>query len=55
MNMRIWSSSKGTSLKAIMQMFFNETKANEWFVERRWPDGIRCAYPTESTSSGLNR
>lgn len=35
---------KGISLKAALQLFTDETKANEWFVARRWPDGIRCAY-----------
>lgn len=35
---------KGISLKAIIKLFYDEEKANEWFVERRWPDGIRCAY-----------
>ena len=38
------SHRKGISLKAVIQMFSTEDKANEWFVERRWPDGIRCAY-----------
>ena len=25
-----------------MEKFGNEEAAHEWFVERRWPDGVRC-------------
>lgn len=43
---------KGISLKAIAKLFSDETKANEWFVERRWPNGIKCAYcESERTSN----
>ena len=38
------SYRKGISLIEVVQKFSNEQKANDWFVERRWPKGIRCAY-----------
>ncbi len=38
------SYRKGISLKAAMRLFSDEAKANQWFVDRRWPDGMRCAY-----------
>ena len=34
---------KGISLIEAVQKFSDEGKANAWFVERRWADGIRCA------------
>ena len=37
------SYRKGISLIEAVQKFSDESKANDWFVERRWPDGIRCA------------
>ena len=38
------SYRKGISLIEVVQKFSDEQKANDWFVERRWPKGIRCAY-----------
>ena len=33
---------KGISLLEVVEQFSDDEKANEWFVARRWPDGIRC-------------
>ena len=38
------SNRKGISLIEVIQQFSDEQKANDWFIERRWPDGIRCAH-----------
>ena len=38
------SYRKGISLKAAIQSFGDDLKAEAWFIERRWPDGIQCAY-----------
>ena len=38
------SYRKGISLKAALQQFGDDSKAEVWFIERRWPDGIQCAY-----------
>ena len=38
------SYRKGISLKAAVQSFGDDLKAEAWFIERRWPDGIQCAY-----------
>ena len=38
------SYRKGISLKAALQSFGDDKKAEAWFIERRWPDGIRCPY-----------
>ena len=38
------SYRKGIGLKAALQQFGDPIKAEAWFVARRWPDGIRCAY-----------
>ena len=38
------SYRKGISLKAALQQFGDDQKAEAWFVSRRWPDGIRCVY-----------
>ncbi len=35
---------KGLSLVRAVKKFSDETKAEAWFVERRWPDGIECPY-----------
>ena len=40
---------KGISLFEAMQRFANDTEAERWFVERRWPDGIECPH-CESTA-----
>ena len=34
---------KGISLIEALQQFGDDAKAEAWIVERRWPDGIRCA------------
>ncbi len=34
----------GLSLKQVIRKFDDEKAANQWFVERRWPDGIVCPY-----------
>ena len=33
---------KGMTLIEAVEKFANEEAAHEWFVERRWPDGVRC-------------
>ena len=38
------SHRKGLSLVRAVRKFSDETKAEAWFVERRWPDGIVCPY-----------
>ena len=35
---------KGLSLVRAVKKFSDEAKAEAWFVERRWPDGIDCLY-----------
>ena len=35
---------KGLSLVRAVKKFSDETKAEAWFVERRWPDWIVCPY-----------
>lgn len=35
---------KGITLPELMQMFPDDETAERWFVETRWPDGIRCPY-----------
>ncbi len=35
---------KGISLKAALQSFGDDAKAEAWFIDRRWPGGIQCAY-----------
>lgn len=34
----------GMSLVEAVQKFSNEAKAEAWFVERRWPQGVTCPY-----------
>ena len=34
----------GISLVELFEKFPNDEMAEKWFVECRWPDGIRCAY-----------
>ena len=36
------SYRKGISLEEFFRMFPDDTTAEAWFVERRWPDGIAC-------------
>ena len=38
------SYRKGISLKAALQSFGDDAKAEAWFIERRWPEGIQCVY-----------
>ena len=38
------SYRKGISLIDIIQQFNTEEKAEEWFVEQRWPDGVICPF-----------
>ena len=38
------SFRKGISLVKLFKMFPDNETAEQWFVETRWPDGIRCAY-----------
>ena len=38
------SYRKGVTIVEAAQRFGNEVEAEAWFVSRRWPDGIRCAY-----------
>ena len=33
---------KGLSLVEITRMFPDDAAAEQWFVEQRWPDGVRC-------------
>ena len=35
---------KGITLIDIVKMFDTEQKAEDWFVEQRWGDGIQCAH-----------
>ena len=35
---------KGITLVELFKMFPDNASAEKWFVETRWPDGIRCAY-----------
>ena len=35
---------KGISLTQLFRIFPDNETAEQWFVESRWPDGIRCAY-----------
>ena len=35
---------KQLSLMAVVEMFDTEEKAEKWFIENRWPDGIKCPH-----------
>ena len=35
---------KGITLAKLFQMFPDDQTAEHWFIETRWPDGIKCAY-----------
>lgn len=35
---------KGISIKQLLEMFPTDEQAAQWFVEQRWPDGVRCAH-----------
>ncbi len=43
---------KGISLLDALEQFGDDEKANDWFVARRWPDGIQCL---ECGSNGVVR
>ena len=34
----------GITLAQLFQMFPDDAVAERWFVETRWPDGLRCAH-----------
>ena len=36
------SYRKGISLVEVVKMFDTEEKAEAWFIQQRWPDGVRC-------------
>ena len=38
------SYRKGISLMEVVKMFDTEEKAEQWFIEQRWPDGIVCPH-----------
>ena len=35
---------KGLSLAQLFTMFPDDSTAEEWFIGRRWPDGVRCPH-----------
>jgi len=35
---------EGVSLVKLMKMFPDDTKAEQWFIQHRWPDGSHCPY-----------
>ena len=35
---------KQLSLMAVVEMFDTEEKAEKWFIENRWPDGVKCPH-----------
>ena len=35
---------KGLSLVDAMKLFPNDEKAEQWFIDRRWPDGVSCPH-----------
>lgn len=38
------SYRKGISLVDAVKMFDTEQKAEAWFIEQRWPDGVTCPF-----------
>ena len=42
---------RGIGLVAAMKRFGDDEKAEQWLVESRWPDGMRCAYCDADTVS----
>ena len=38
------SYREGISLRKLLAMFPDDKTAEQWFVNNRWPDGIRCAH-----------
>ena len=35
---------KGVTLMDVVKQFDTEEKAEAWFIEQRWPDGVRCPF-----------
>lgn len=35
---------KGLSLRDLTRLFPDDATAEQWFIDQRWPDGIRCPY-----------
>ena len=48
------SYRKGISLMEAVKMFDTEEKAEQWFIEQRWPDGITCPH-CESDNIALKK
>ena len=42
---------KGIDLLTLFQMFPDDAAAEKWFVQTRWPDGIRCPHCDGSNAS----
>ena len=38
------SDRKGITLMELYEMFPTDAAAEAWFIEQRWPDGVRCAF-----------
>ena len=38
------TTRKGISIKEATERFGNDEQAEQWFVSKRWPGGIRCPY-----------
>ena len=34
----------GISIPQLLKMFPDDATAEQWFVQQRWPDGVKCAY-----------
>ena len=44
---------KGLSLTELFRLFPDDAATEAWFVEVRWPDGVRCPYcDSDSVQSG---
>ena len=38
------SEREGISIKELFKMFPDDETAEQWFISKRWPDGVRCAF-----------
>ena len=38
------SYRKGITIKQALELWGDDQKANDWFVSKRWPNGIECPY-----------
>lgn len=38
------STRQGITLVQLMRMFPDDKAAEAWFIQQRWPDGVRCTY-----------